>query len=786
MDRLVEIGNGEKEVAPDEIVRVKIAISGIVQGVGFRPFVFRLATQCGLGGYVLNDPDGVEVEIEGEIEKINEFLVSLTRQKPPVSRIDSIRVSFVDPLDEKVFSIRESKGKSRRTVLISPDIATCQDCIDEILDPSNRRFRYPFTNCTNCGPRYTIIRDIPYDRVNTTMDVFAMCDDCIAEYRDPLNRRFHAEPNACWKCGPRVVLRDGSGNVIETDDPIEKAIRLLSQGKVVAVKGLGGFHLAVDACSEEAVQTLRLRKRREMKPLAIMVRDVAKAEEFVLISDEEKRVLLESARPIVLLRKREGCAIAESVAPNNRRLGIMLPYTPVHHLLLQRGPSALVMTSGNVSEEPIAIDLEDSLRRLGGIADYYLDHNREILNRCDDSVVRVFNGDRIFLRRSRGWVPLPITIDESPPPILACGADLKNTIAVTRGNQVFLSQHIGDLEDFETSVFFQNTVNHLSKILEVQPRIVVHDLHPDYFSTRFAKAFSADVRIGVQHHHAHIASCLGEKGIEGHVIGFALDGTGYGEDGTIWGGEVLIADRSGYQRIGHLEQVVIPGGEVAIRNPWRMALAHLWNAFGSGIDIEEISRILRIENSELEIVLSIIRKGLNSPYTSSCGRLFDAVSNLCGLCDKVLYEGQAAVELEMVADTSIRDAYGVDIEPGEKMILGTKGLIKAVLDDLRKGESAGVISMKFHNWLVEAISSIAIQARTRTGIKTVAISGGCFQNEILLYSVVENLRKNGFEVIYNTLVPPNDGGIAFGQVIVACEKLSGGSGDVSGDTSFGD
>ncbi len=774
MDRLAKIRDGEEEIAPDEIVRIKISISGIVQGVGFRPFVFRLASEHHLGGYVLNDPEGVEIEIEGTLEKINQFLVALTREKPPRARIDSIRVSFLDPIGERSFSIKESRGKSRRTVLISPDIATCEECIQEIFDPSNRRFRYPFTNCTNCGPRYTIIKDIPYDRANTTMDVFVMCDECASEYGDPLNRRFHAEPNACWKCGPQVVLRDDSGNVIQCDDPIEEAKRLLRQGMIVAVKGLGGFHLAVDACNEEAVEKLRLRKRRERKPFAVMIKDVVEAERFVIISDTERKVLLESTRPIVLLSKREGCGIAESVAPGNRRLGVMLPYTPVHHLLLNEGLPALVMTSGNISEEPIAIDLEDGLRRLKGIADYYLDHNREILARCDDSVVRVFNDECIFLRRSRGWVPLPITIDRSPAPILACGADLKNTIAVTRGNQVFLSQHIGDLEDFETSVFFKKTVDHLVKILEVNPRVVAFDLHPDYFSRRFAENFGADSAIGVQHHHAHIASCLGEKGLEGPVIGFAFDGTGYGEDGTIWGGEMLIADRQGYQRIGHLEQVYIPGGEVAIKNPWRMALAHVWNAFGERIDIEEVSRLVGREKSELELVISMIRSGFNSPKTSSCGRLFDGISSLCGLCELVHYEGQGAVELEMAADRSVREAYGVDLDRGENIIVRTAGLIEQVLNDLRRGEQAGVVSMKFHNWLAEAINLAAIEAGRRTGIKMVALSGGCFQNEILLSSAVEKLRKSGFQTIYNTIVPPNDGGIAFGQVIVACERLTRG------------
>lgn len=772
MDRVVEIGHGEKQTSPNEIVRLKIAVSGIVQGVGFRPFIFRLANQFHLGGYVLNDPDGVDIEIEGRLDDINRFVVSLTRNKPPRARIDSIRVFFVNPLGERVFSIKQSRSKTRRTVLVSPDIATCQDCIDEIFNPSNRRFRYPFTNCTNCGPRYTIIKDIPYDRTNTTMSVFPMCHDCLSEYSDPSNRRFHAEPNACWRCGPRLLLRDACGNPVKTDDPIEEAKRLLSQGKIVAIKGLGGFHLAVDACNEKAVRNLRLRKRRQSKPLAIMTRDLEKASELVIMSEQEKKVLIESTRPIVLLRKREDCPIADSVAPGNRKLGVMLPYTPLHHLLLADGLTALVMTSGNISEEPIAIDIEDALRRLKGIADFYLDHNREILSRCDDSVVRVFDDRCVFLRRSRGWVPLPITIDKSPPSMLACGADLKNTIAMTRTNQVFLSQHIGDLEDFETSVFFERTLDHLAKILEITPQVVVHDLHPNYFSTRFAQSVPVETKIGVQHHHAHIASCLGEQAVAGPVIGFAFDGTGYGDDGTIWGGEILIAGRKDYRRVGHLEQVAMPGGEAAIRNPWRMALGHLWNALRERMDVEEVQKILGREKVELELVLSMIRSGFNCPLTSSCGRLFDAVASLCGVCNHVGYEGQAAVELEMVADTGVKEAYGVEIQRGQRIIVKTGGLIEMVLDDLRRNLPVQVISMKFHNWLAEAVCLAALELRESTGIEIVALSGGCFQNEILLTSAVERLRNSGFKVLYNTMVPPNDGGIAFGQVIVAAERLT--------------
>ena len=772
MDRVADISIENQESSASGIVRLKIRVSGIVQGVGFRPFIYRLAEARGLAGYVLNDPGGVEMEVEGRLDRVSEFLPAIATEKPPQARVDTLSAHFVDTRGESGFLIRESEASSERTVLISPEIATCDDCLREVTDPSDRRYRYPFTNCTNCGPRYTIIADIPYDRRNTTMEVFKMCPECQAEYEDPTDRRFHAEPNACWACGPRVELKDGSGSPVECENAIEAAVRLLGQGRIIAVKGLGGFHLAVDATDDGAVRLLRERKQREEKPLAVMARDMDAVRKFALVCPEEERALTSSARPIVLLKKRPGCLIAEAVAPGNRSIGVMLPYTPVHHLLLQGGFAALVMTSGNISDEPIAVDIEDALSRLGTITDYYLDHNRDILSRCDDSVVRVIDGDTLFARRSRGYVPLPLDLDTDTACILACGAHLKNTVAVTRRSQVFVSQHVGDLENLAAYDFFKTSVTRLAKIVDVEPAVAVHDLHPDYLSTKYALDLPVETKIGVQHHHAHIASCLGEVGIEGPVIGFALDGTGYGPDGTIWGCETLIATRHSYERAAHLESVGMPGGEKAVREPWRMALAHVHNAFGGAPEGIDLARLLGRGEKEIAVVRSMLEQGLNCPVTSSCGRLFDAVSAMCGIRDRVSYEGQAAIELEMAVREGIAEAYTVEIEEtGGRLIMSPKAMIREVVHDLLSGIDTGVVAARFHNWLAACLVEIASRLKAKHSINTVALSGGCFQNEILLKRFKGLLKDQGFEVIVNRLVPTNDGGISFGQVVVASAVL---------------
>jgi hydrogenase maturation protein HypF len=776
MDKLADLSLESKESGTTGLVRLRIRVSGIVQGVGFRPFIYRLATEHGLAGYVLNDAGGVTIEAEGSLSAVSGFLTGIVKEKPPRARVDTLSAYFVDAGGEPGFRIRESEAGSEQTVLVSPEIATCEDCLRELRDPSDRRYAYPFINCTNCGPRYTIIRDTPYDRSNTTMDVFEMCPECRAEYEDPGDRRFHAEPNACWSCGPVVTLRDSSGGEVDCEDPIRHAAALLGDGKIVAVKGLGGFHLAVDAGDDAAVVRLRERKRREEKPLAVMARDIEAVRRFAEVGPEEERQLLDPARPIVLLRKRGVGLIAESVAPGNRNLGVMLPYTPIHHLLLDGDFPALVMTSGNISEEPIAIDLADAVARLGDIADFYLDHNREILSRCDDSVIRVVGGRPVFVRRSRGYVPLPLEIDGGSVSILACGAHLKNTAALTRGNMVFLTQHIGDLENLAAYDFFKISIDRLKKVADVEPSAVAYDLHPDYLSTRYALGLPVETKIGVQHHHAHIASCLGESGMDGPAIGIALDGTGYGPDGTIWGCEVLIATRESYERAAYLEPVPMPGGERAVVEPWRMAVSHVLNAYGGisrGIDL---ARLLGRSDSEIGLVCGMIDRGLNCPMTSSCGRLFDAVSAMCGIRTRISFEGQAAIELEMAAGEAIGECYPVEIDrKAGGLVISPKALIREIVNDLLAGTDRRTVSAKFHNWLAASLTEVALALRTTHGINLAALSGGCFQNEILLGGLVRLLGEKGFDVIINNLVPTNDGGISFGQAVVASAAIRGRS-----------
>jgi hydrogenase maturation protein HypF len=772
---MAEIEIGGEKADPCERARLKISVGGIVQGVGFRPFIYRIAHRESLAGFVLNNPQGVEIEVEGELQHLSAFLTAVVNEKPVQARIDTMTANFVDNKNETEFVIEESSASAERTTLISPDIATCVDCLGEMCDAGDRRHRYPFTNCTNCGPRYTIIRSVPYDRRNTTMSVFSLCPDCGAEYTDPLDRRFHAEPNACPVCGPEVVLKDSSGKTIECDDPISATIGHLADGKIVAVKGLGGFHLAADATNDVAVKTLRERKQREEKPLAIMSASVETVRTYAEVSPEEKKVLTGPQRPIVLLRKKPSGVVAESVAPGNKYVGVMLPYTPVHHMLLGTGLIALVMTSGNISEEPIAIDIDDAVRRLGDVADFYLDHNREILCRCDDSVVRVIDDEMLFSRRSRGFVPLPVDLDEGGDVILAVGAHLKNTVAITRKNQVFPSQHIGDLENLEAYEFFKSTVAHLEDIVQVEPTVVAHDLHPDYLSTQYALELPDLKKIAVQHHHAHIASCLGEAGLEGPVIGFSLDGTGYGPDGTVWGGEVLVATRGDYSRVGHIETVRMPGGERAVREPWRMALSHVLNAMERG-EIEAgvlepgdkaLAALLGRPEEEVHLVKQALEKGINTPVTSSCGRLFDAVSALCGVRRSISFEGQAAIELEMILDETEAGAYPANITDDDPMVIETAPLIGDVVRDLTRGVEPGRVSARFHNWLVYSLHNLAVRLRDKEGLQTVALSGGCFQNAYLIKNLKMTLSESGFNVIINKLVPANDGGISFGQVVAA-------------------
>ena len=755
-------------------VRRQIEVSGIVQGVGFRPYVYRLATGRHLSGTIHNTSAGVTIEIQGPAETVQDFVEHLPAEAPPLARITSFAVLDVPCNDDRDFRIVHShEGQEVRT-LISPDVALCPDCLRELFDPKDRRYLYPFINCTNCGPRFTIIRDIPYDRPSTSMAVFPMCPSCLTEYENPLDRRFHAQPNACWECGPRVELWDKSGRRIECRDPIGEAISGLQAGLIVAVKGLGGFHLAADASNSAAVALLRRRKRRVEKPFAVMVQDLHAAEEICELEAAAATVLRSIQRPIVLLPKKEPSAIPDTVAPFNRYLGIFLPYTPLHYLLLAEGGfKALVMTSGNLSEEPIAIDNREAIHRLNGLADYFLVHNRDILLRCDDSVVRVAGGVTRHLRRSRGFVPVPVFLKDDQPSVLAVGGELKNTVCLTKGKHAFLSQHVGDLENVESYNFFHQAVQHLERILEIKPKIIAYDLHPDYFSTRWARQQNGAQLVAVQHHHAHIASCMAENHLEGRVIGFALDGTGYGTDGHIWGGEVLIAGYQNFERAAHFEYVPMPGGASAIREPWRMAVSYLAHHFGREFLNLDVPFVRQLNQPKVDFLLRMMEQRVNSPPTSSCGRLFDAVAALIGIRQQVNYEAQAAIELEM-AITSSEDETGYPLElapDGDHWIIGTRPLFDALLHDLGQDLPWATMSRRFHNGLVAGFAQLATVLRTKTALNRVCLSGGTFHNIYLLQRLEAHLSNAGFEVFTQKEVPCGDGGLSLGQALVAARNL---------------
>jgi hydrogenase maturation protein HypF len=755
-------------------VRRHIEVSGIVQGVGFRPYVYRLATGRQLRGTICNTPAGVTIEIQGPAETVQDFVEHLPAEAPPLARITNLAVHDVPCNGDQDFCIVHSHEGDEVRTLISPDVAICPDCLREMFDSNDRRYRYPFINCTNCGPRFTIIRDIPYDRPSTSMAMFPMCPACLAEYENPLDRRFHAQPNACWECGPRVELWDKSGKRIECRDPIVEAVLGLHAGLVVAVKGLGGFHLAVDATNPAAVALLRQRKRRVEKPFAVMVPDLQAAQEVCELDGAARTVLQSMQRPIVLLPKKTLSVIPDEVAPFNRYLGIFLPYTPLHYLLLAEGGfKALVMTSGNLSEEPIAIDNREAANRLNGLADYFLVHNRDILLRCDDSVVRVAGGITRQMRRSRGFVPVPVFLKEDQPSVLAVGGELKNTICLTKGKHAFLSQHVGDLENVESYSFFQEAVQHLERILEIRPGIIAYDLHPDYFSTKWALQQSGAELVGVQHHHAHIASCMAENHLEGRVIGFALDGTGYGTDANIWGGEVLVAGYEDFERAAHFEYVPLPGGEAAIREPWRMAVSFLAHHFGREFLKVDIPFVRQLKRPKVDLLLRVMEQGVNSPLTSSCGRLFDAVAALIGIRQQVNYEAQAAIELEMTISASADETgYPLELVPdGDSWIIGTRPLFAALLDDLSRNVPVGGISWRFHNGLVEGFVQLATLLRKKTALNRVCLSGGTFHNFYLSHRLEARLSEAGFEVFTQKEVPSGDGGLSLGQALVAAARL---------------
>jgi hydrogenase maturation protein HypF len=803
--------------------RVLVRVQGIVQGVGFRPFVYQLALRHGLGGWVRNQPDGVEIEIAGPAEPVSEFIDDISGQAPPLARIIHIETAELPFAPLEGFAIIKSSARQARSTLISPDVCTCGDCLSELLDPKNRRFRYPFTNCTNCGPRYTIIKDIPYDRDKTTMAHFAMCPACRSEYDDPLDRRFHAQPNGCPECGPHVWLETPDGKrKADRDEALLSAVKLLETGSILAIKGLGGFHLAVDATDEAAVSRLRSRKIREEKPFAVMFSSIEEIRRHCFVTRTEEKLLCSQARPIVLLKRRDvpaadqsahfeksdpdsknppchplekggaespqkngevnspqataadAASIAPGVAPKNRYLGAFLPYTPLHSLLFENAPfRALVMTSGNQSDEPIVMENADARSRLQGIADYFLLHDREIYMRCDDSVIRVLGEVPRPLRRARGYVPFPVFLRDGGPSVLGTGAELKNAICLTRGKEAFLSQHIGDLENLETLGSFEHAIVHLERILEIKPKIIVHDLHPDYLSTQWALRQKGMPLIAVQHHHAHIAAVMAERRLEGPVIGLALDGTGFGTDGTIWGGEVLKVDNAGFERLGHFRQVLLPGGDRAVKEPWRMALSYLWSLDPENVEPRFADILARWSAKEQKIILQMLARRINSPVTSSCGRLFDAVSALCGIRNSVNYEGQAAIELEQALepDDGLYEGRVTTSEGSGMLVIDPFPMIEAVVEDVLRDCPAGKISARFHNGIVSLLAKAGRLAAEKAGLKQIVFSGGVFQNAYLSERLERELSGMGFDVYGHIEVPANDACIALGQAYIGVQRL---------------
>jgi hydrogenase maturation protein HypF len=791
----------------------RISVKGVVQGVGFRPFVYGLATRLSLQGWVCNTSGGVEILVSGQNGHVEQFIRALTLEKPPLAKIDSVQVEEIR-CDAALlnFEIRESQELDGAYQPISADVAICPDCERELFNPKDKRYLYPFINCTHCGPRFTIIRDIPYDRPNTTMADFPMCDDCRAEYTDPLDRRFHAQPIACPECGPFVELRETHSQFPASDPRISsieirvsailKARRLLREGYIVAIKGLGGFHLACDASNPYTLAELRDRKGRSDKPFAVMAADIAVVASVCQMSKEEQLLLASREKPIVLLdRKKQTGSLAyqvsELVAPNLDTLGVMLPYTPLHHLLLNQTdpvlahepvPPLLVMTSGNFSEEPIATDNKEALERLSPLADAFLLHNRDIHIRSDDSVVRVDHGPRttdhevedvahrpssiVYSRRSRGYAPYPVKLPMEVKPVLAVGGELKNAFCLTRDRYAFLSHHIGDMENMEIYESFEQGIQHLSHIFRMQPEIIAYDLHPNYFTTHYAER-STIRRVGVQHHHAHIAACMADNSLDDRqVIGLSFDGTGYGTDGAIWGGEVLLASYADFERFAHLEYLPLPGGDTAIRSPWRIALGY---AHALGIEVDDLPFLQNMDKQALHIVRQQIDRKLNSPLTSSMGRLFDAVASLIGIRNDVTYEAQAAIEMEALSKASVSDAkpYPYHVDQTESgAVIHLKELLSAIVQDVRANEFAGVIGARFHKTAADVAIDICKRARASRGLNEVALSGGVWQNQILLDLVRTGLEREGFIVYFHKQVPTNDGGLALGQALIASFQIS--------------
>jgi hydrogenase maturation protein HypF len=804
--------------------RLALAIHGAVQGVGFRPFVYRLAAELALTGWVINDSRGVQIEVEGDAIRLAEFLDRITGQAPPHALIVEVETEWLPPFGYTNFEIRHSDGQGDKTVLVLPDLATCPACLADVFDPANRRHGYAFTNCTNCGPRFSIVEALPYDRPNTTMRGFTLCPACRHEYEDPQDRRFHAQPNACPVCGPQLTLIDltqrrkgakdlqgadalhnsqftihhsrfviaapspltdvrGSDDLAPRPSPLAPVAALLRAGAIVALKGLGGFLLLVDARSELAVQRLRKRKPRPDKPFAVMVRDLAQARTVCHIDAAEATLLASDEAPIVLLRRHANAPLAAAVAPGNPNLGVMLPYTPLHHLLLTELDFPVVATSGNLSDEPICIDNNEAMARLGHMVDAFLVHDRPIARHVDDSVLWLVDGQPQMLRRARGYAPLPVQLLQPAPTILAVGAHLKNTVALGVERQVVISQHIGDLESAEALAAFERVIADFLRLYAAEPVAIAHDLHPEYLSSKWA---SEQLAVGsgqwtargvkaipVQHHHAHLAACLADNGAARPALGIIWDGTGYGTDGTIWGGEFLLGDAAGFRRVAHLRSFQLPGGDAAVREPRRVALALLWAMDGDAVlGREDLAPIRNFAPHERQLLAQMLRRGVNAPVTTSAGRLFDGVAALLGLHQVVSFEGQAAMSLEFACAPGVEDAYPFPLvatgagEPAD--VLDWQPLLAALLDDLKRGVDGGIMAARFHNAAVAGMVAVA-QA---VGEPVVALSGGCFQNRRLTEQAAARLRQAGFTVLLHRQVPPNDGCISLGQVAVAASQIT--------------
>lgn len=747
-----------------KIIRKYIVVKGIVQGVGFRPFVYKSAINNNLNGYVNNSSKGVFIDVQGYEIDTNNFIDDIKYKSPILSQVNEIIVEERSICNYKNFKIKESEESKDEITLISPDIAVCNECIKDISENTNKRYKYPFTNCTNCGPRFSIIKKLPYDRPFTTMNEFKMCDDCKKEYKNPLNRRFHAQPNGCSKCGPSVYLIDNNGKTIGTNDPVKEAIDFIKKGNILGVKGIGGFHLCCNGKDYDVINKLRIRKNRPTKPLALMMKDVKTVKKYCYVNEKEEEILTGNKKPILLLNKKDK-GLPYNISPHNNKLGVMLPYTPLHHLLLE-DLDVLVMTSANVSGLPIIYKNEEAIKKLNNIVDYLLIHNRDINIPVDDSVSRVVLGEERIIRNSRGYSPISMNIDLKSE-ILSCGSNLKNTFSISKNKNIFISQYIGDIKNTETYYNFEYNLNHFKEIYNINPEVVAYDMHPNYWSNEFINKYN--IKIPVQHHHAHIISCMVENEIDDNVIGLAFDGNGYGTDGNIWGGEFLICDYKNFRRVGHLNYINLPGGDSAIKEPWKTSISYLYKTYK-----EDIYNYIpeNLNDKNIKPIISMIKNNINSPLTSSIGRLFDAVSSIIIYKDKISFEGEAAILLETIANKDENDKYNYGVDYiNEKYIINTDKLIRGIINDLKNNVDIKNISMKFHNTIVDMSLFLCNKLHEKYNINKVVLSGGVFQNEILLENIYKKLKENGFDVFIHKKIPTNDSGISLGQIVIANNNI---------------